>query len=246
MPKTGCFCVLLLTAVFICNNSNCQPANGDSVFYTTITGNVKTAYFSVVKEKTGLYNGVAYEAYGHGEQGTPFFMEDSIVRGPVLYDGFLYEDVPLKYDMVNDELVTLYYYNNVLLQLIKDKVNYFEIMGHQFVRLDKNIQNPAGPSGFCELLYNDKKMQVLAKRTKELKMSTNIEDKSSGFVQYNGYFIIKDDKYVAINAESDLMKLFSDKAQEVKKFMRTAKIKYKKHPEQYMVAATTFYNGLTK
>ncbi len=247
MPKYGCLCISGLTTVLFFLNGNCQTAySSDSVFYHNAISNVKATFFSALKEKSNLYNGAAYDAYGHGASGTPFFIADTIVKGPVFYDGFLYEDVPLKYDMVNDELLSTYYYDNSLLRLVKNKVGYFYIGGHYFIRLDENEKNLADPSGFCELLYNDKKTLVLAKRTKKLQLSANAEDRSSVFVQYNQYFVYKDNQYLPVNSEGDLIKIFNDKAQEIKNFMRGKKIRYKKNTEQAIVTVASFYNGLTK
>ncbi len=245
MPKPGCFCVVFFSVMLLSFNAYCQPANNDSAFYNNAVNNVKTTYFSAVKEKAGLYNGTAYEAYGHGVNGIPFFLADSMVMGSVMYDGFLYEDVPVKYDMDNDQLLTTYYYNNTLLQLIKDEVGYFDIMGHRFVRFDKNQQTPGSPDGFCELLYGNKKMSVLVKRGKRIQQSTNPDDKSSTFVQYNQYLIYRDNKFLPVNSEDDLMKIFNDKAPDLKKFMRSKKVKYKKNAEQAILTATLFYNGIT-
>jgi hypothetical protein len=40
--------------------------------------------------------------------------------------------------------------------------------------------------------------------------------------------------------------VFGDKAQAIKKFMRTEKIKFKKAPEQAIISTATFYNTLSK
>jgi len=247
MTKCYCLPICFLASIFISYKGNSQPTNDDSAFYNNSIQNIKSLYFSAVKEKAHINNGLAYEVYGHGSIGSPFFMADTMIKGAVMYDGYLYQDVPLKYDMVKDELLTTYFYDsNVVMQLVKAKVNYFSISGHTFISLNKSDQISDVLSGFCELLYNDKKTMVLAKRDKKFKLSARAEDQTSSFIQYNQYFVLKDDKNFLINSESDLLKMYGDKAQEVKNYMRSRKVKYKRNAEQAIVTATTFYNGLTK
>ena len=232
-------CLLLSASVF------CQSTN-DSVFYHNAIQNIKATYYSTIQEKSHLYNGIDYEYFGRGSTGTPFFMLDTMHSGSVFYDGFLYEDVPLRYDMVNDLLLVRYLKDNNTIQLIKSKIDYFSILNHKFIRFSENTQNSGEFSGFYELIYNDKKLIAFAKRYKKLLFSSNGEDKFGAFVQYNEYFIYKDEKYFTINSESDMAHIFKDKAQAVKKFMRTENIKFKKNPEQAIVSTAAFYNGLTK
>jgi hypothetical protein len=225
------------------NAGNCQSET-DSVFYSKAINNVKAHYFSTIKEKANLYKGIEYDYFGRGATGTPFFMIDTMQRGSVLYEDFLYEDVPLRYDMVNDVLLVKYWGDNNTVQLIKDKIGYFTILNHQFITLNAIDPERNEPS-FYELLYRDNKVLVLARRFKKLIVSSNAEDKSS-FVQYNRYFISKDEKVTSVNSRDDLSDIFYDKAAEIKKFLRTRKVKYKKNPEQAILTAAAFYNGLTR
>jgi hypothetical protein len=163
--------------------------------------------------------------------------------GAVLYDGVLYENVPLRYDMVNDVLLVKYLKDNNTIQLIKDKVDYFSILAHEFINLnEENFTN--GSAGFYELIYRDKKTTVLARRNKKLMLSSNPEDKSSAFMQYDQYFIYKDGKYGSVNSESELVDAFKDQSREIRKFIRNEKLKFKKNREQVIVNTATFYNGL--
>ncbi|MCW3106682.1 MAG: hypothetical protein JWQ09_1188 [Segetibacter sp.] len=244
MFKIYC-CFTFLLGLLFSSDAYCQSAS-DSVFYNKAVNNIKATYFSTIQEKALLYNGIEYEYFGRGATGSPFFMVDTMHNGSVLYDGVLYEDVPMRYDMVNDILLVKYWRDNNTLQLIKNKVDYFSLLEHKFIRLSENEQNKGERPGFYELLYNDKKALVLAKRYKKLMLSSNPEDKSGSFVQYNQYFIYKDEKYSAVNSASDLAEIFKDKAQAIKKFIRSGNVKYKKNPEQAIITTALFYNGLSK
>src|SRR5688500_17317528 len=114
--KTNCSLLTFLTCLLFPYFGTSQPAT-DSVFYTKTINNLKATYFTTIKENAHLYNGIQYEYYGPKTIGSPFFMIDSMHNGSVFYDGFLYEDVPLRYDLVNDVLLIKYWGINNTLQL---------------------------------------------------------------------------------------------------------------------------------
>lgn len=223
----------------------CQSPD-DSQFYYKAINNIKADYFSAVQEKAHLYNGVEYEYFGRGATGNPFFMVDTFQNGSVFYDGILYEDVPLRLDLVNDVLLIKYLKDNNTVQLIKSKVVYFSMPGHTFIRVDAGVENKSEPQGFCELLYRGKDVLVLARHAKTFKISSNTEANATVFLQNDQYFVYKDDKYASVNSENDLMKVFDDKSGEMKRFVRKNKSAFKKDPGQAITTAAKFYNGSTK
>lgn len=243
MSKIYC-CATFLLGILISPAGYCQSSN-DSIFYHNVIKNIKDTYFSSIQNNAHLYNGIEYEYFGRGVIGSPFFMVDTMHNGSVFYDGILYEDMPLRYDMVDDAVLVKYGSDNNTIRLIQEKVVYFSILDHKFIRFsDDDHSNDF--SGFYELLYNDKNVLAFAKRYKKRMLSSNVEDKLGSFVQYDQYFIYKDGKYFSVNSQSDLAEIFSDKAQAIKKFMRSEKATYKKNPEQAIISTVIFYNGLSK
>ena len=239
------FSLLLLFSPFLLPRINSQPIN-DSVFYNDALGSIKAAYYASLKADLHIYNGIEYDYFGRGSNGSPFFISDTMQQGSIFYDGNLYENIPLRYDMVNDALLVRYWKDNNTISLIRNKVLYFIILGHKFIRFNENEQSEGDLSGFYELLYNDEKTLVFAKRFKKLLLSSSPDDKLGTFVQYNQYFIYKDEKYYPVSSQKDLQKIFGDKEQQVKKFLRTEKSRLKSNLEQLIVATALFYHGLMK
>jgi hypothetical protein len=243
MSKMHC-CFVFLLGLLLSSKSYCQST--DSVFYRNAITNVRANYFTTIQAKAHVYNGIEYEYFGRGVTGSPFFLVDTMHAGSVFYDGVLYEDVPLRYDIVNDVLLARYWNDNNTIQLIKNKIDYFSILDHKFIRFNENDQNNSQFSGFYQLLYNDKNVLAFAKRYKKQMLTPNPDDKAGAFVQYSQYFIYKDEKYYSVNSERDLATVFKDKAQPIKKFFRSGGVQYKKNPPQAIVATAIFYNGLIK
>ena len=244
MSKHACLLTAFVAGLLFAQKSNGQPAN-DSTFYTNALNNVKANYFTAVKEKAHVYNGIEYDYFGSKAKGSPFLI-DTMHMGSVFYDGILYEGVPLRYDMVNDLLLLKYLRDNNTLQLIKNKVNYFTIQQHTFINVAENNQNKNEDFGFYELLYKTKSMLVLAKRVKKLLETTNPEDKGGTFVQYDQYFIYRDDKFFPVSTANELVDILKDKSGEVKKFIKTHKLNFKKQKQEAILTTTAFYNTLTQ
>ena len=106
-----------------------------------------------------MYNGseYAYNAYYPFtiNEGDPFFQSKTFDTGAVFYNNVLYENVPLLFDIVKEELLTHDPTNNYIMRLNNERVKWFIIWGHTFVRLNHDSANNSPlHTGFYDLLYN--------------------------------------------------------------------------------------------
>jgi hypothetical protein len=106
MRKPFAICLLI---VFFFPSSPIY-AQSQQVFTDTMVVNKAISYarsqFSKAMGTDGaLYNGISFEKYWYGTKGTPFFKTDDFVTGNISYDGTLYENVLLNYDMMRDQVV---------------------------------------------------------------------------------------------------------------------------------------------
>ncbi len=154
------------------------------VFVQTLTGQTATSAlpdslrlqnsiaqaFALYQQTTGaqshLYNGWEYVEYDAHIEGHQFFETDYMEEGSVRYDGVLYTQVPMLYDLVKDQLVIEHYNSADRIILIGEKVREFHFLRHTFVWLvaDSSRENTIR-SGFYDQLYNGR-VKVFAKRVK--------------------------------------------------------------------------------
>ena len=216
----------------------------DSVFQQRMTDSVIRNYYNTVGENMQLYNGSEYAGSYSRTNGHPYFETDHLQKGAVLYDGVLYQDIPLSYDLSRDELIISSYAQNFNLKLVSEKVVYFSLLNHVFVRIESDsLLNSTVATGFFELLYSGK-MMVLAKRVKQLQ-SGAAEEKPK-FVQYNRYYIRQANSFSQIESERDLLRVFNDQNEEIKKYLHKNGFKYKKDPGNTIVKAVEYYAQLKK
>lgn len=192
-----------------------------------------------------LYNGRAFEHYWNGVTGHPFFLSDEFKKGTLYYGGTVYESVPILYDLLRDEVVSTSFNKKMNIILVSDKIGYFNIGPHTFIRLNSDSGNAALISGFYELLYRGG-TNVLEKRAYRIELSVKAEDNTSKFKEYNHYYIERDRKYHAIETESDLLNLLNDQRLEMRKFLGKRDIHFKKDPGGTIVQAAEYYDRLKK
>lgn len=230
--------------LFFFSHSYAQPPLPDTVFYNQSVDNAVSAYKNDVRENLHIYNGMAYLRTGHGIKGTPFFIADSLLPGAVFYDGRLYEHMPLHYDLVSDAVVTLNYQQNNEIQLVPEKLRYFYIDQHLFVRITADSSTPSFvTTGFYEKLY-DGKLILLARRQKIAHMQGSAADNDNRYAEYNNYFVWMNDTFYRVDDKKDFLAAMNDKKEAVRKYVKDNTINFNKNREASMIQVADYYSQL--
>ena len=135
-----------------------------------------------------------------------------------------FNNLPLKYDIYNDELLTITDHE-IILQLNKEMIDFFT-MNYQdqifnFKRLDADSINSL--SGFVNVLY-DGGTSLYVKYRKEILLLA-VENKYDMFNQINRIFVKKNGKIFKVDSKSELLKLLEDQKHLVRSFIRSNKIR---------------------
>ncbi|MBC3538201.1 hypothetical protein ACFSC6_00335 [Rufibacter sediminis] len=239
---------LLLLAAFLFPLS--LPALSQTVS-TAATSNQTTQSYPVrlyreaTKTESHLYNGPEYVDYRRASRdGHQYFLQDKSAPGNVRYDGSLYEDVPLLYDIVTHEVIVVS--NGYLLQkLITEKVTAFEWQGHRFIRHvapDSTVRG-ALPTGFYDVVYEGG-TQLLINRSKLKEDKITDQKVIEVYTSNDRFFIKKDSAYYPVQRAASVYNIFSDKKKELKKFARTQKFSFKHRREEAIMALVRQYDLL--
>ena len=235
-------CTLLLLVVFFAANAQ-QPLT-DTAFYTQSINNALAAYKKQVQDNLHIFNGIEYLRSSHGVKGTPFFEADSLLSGSVFYDGRLYEDIPLHYDVVTDDVVIENYAQNNEMKLVPEKLGYFYIAQHLFVRITADSLLPSFiPTGFYEKLY-DGKLSVFARHQKIRKQSVSASESEARYIEYNYYFAFINNTFYKAGDKNEFLALMADKKDDIRKYIKDNKINFNKKREASMVQVAEYYSQL--
>jgi hypothetical protein len=218
-------------------------AQADSSIYDRAVAAAVSEYKRSAGNNDLLFIGTEYSNYSHGINGHPFLNTDSFRLGSVMYNGAMYYNVPMLYDILRDELVIKYLNTNNPMKLVSEKIRSFDLDGRHFVRVDLPAPGPA--SGFYELVFEKGNTSLLVKHNKEIKVPANTE-RPSYFLYWDLHFIRIGDKFFAANNREDIPLAFGDQKANMKKLLKTINTSFKKGREQYIREAIILYQSLKK
>jgi hypothetical protein len=237
---------ILMLLSFYCTfflSVNAQSSNVDSTFYKSVWQTALKNYRQTAGSNLQIYKGAEYTSYYPHTAGSPFFMSDSLQWGMVSYDGILYPDLQLKYDLASNELL-LQAPQQLLIKLAPEKVDSFIIDDHAFIKVTGDSSHKIMPPDFYERLYTGS-MVVWLKPRKQAARTFNPADPDR-FVQYDTYSIETNGQYRTVANEKDLLALFGDQRTPIKKYLRKEGVSFKKEPGVAIVKAVTYYDSLKK
>jgi hypothetical protein len=232
-PSILCFCLLLNFTLFA------------SVAHARPPADTTTPMESYVRTQLGsdsrLYNGREYIRNGTPAKGFPYFEWDSLRPGSLTYDGISY-DVPLEYDLAQDQLVIRNYADNILISLVAERTSHFSIGPFHFSYFGTGASRLQDP-GFYQELFAGSHVTLLARKHKNLVFpSTN--DEQPNYVQINTYFLLLEGSSYKIDSEKELLDVLNDRKEELKKYIRKNHLSFKHHLEESLDQTIAYYQQL--
>ena len=216
--------------------------SSDSVWYQEAISGIRRIYISEIGDNAQIYHGSEYIRNGQKAIGFPYYESDSMRTGSVSYQGYLYPDMHLFYNLVSDEIIIYNYAHDALISLAPGKVDSFTTGAHVFLRLVSGNTNGLPGDGYYEQLFSGEP-GVYARREKRLVVGTGSEE--TKYIQYNYYFIRSKNKYYEVDSKKTLLELLNDPGDLLKKYIRSSKLNFKKNMESSLVLATMYYSRLT-
>jgi hypothetical protein len=197
--------------------------------------------------KQALYNGRIWRnLYSYKYKGDQFLFSDKFLPGTITISGRSFDNIRLRYDIYNDEIMTITD-NNSVLQLNKELVERFSIdfenSTHSFIRIkEDSISNNL--KGYVDVLYNGKNGLYIKYR----KVITTITEGAlyNVFIQEQDVYVLKDGIVHIIKKKKDFIGLLADKKQQVRSYIKTNKIKVSRALPRNFVYVLRFYDSLSR
>ena len=224
------------------------PAS-DTAIRSAAIANAIQQYHRFTTQPAALYNGPEYmEYFATLKEGQPFFTSVDFVKGTILYDNILYEGIPLKFDLVKNEVVTKDPSEVFRLTLFHDKISYFSIHGHTFVRILKDSSAHPLATDLYDLLYNGRSIVLLKKENKKVMTYVTPLDGVKKVIEGSSdYYVRFNNGYYRVNGKNALLGLLKDKKAPLKQYIRKGKLKFGDETiEKSMTSVVTYYDSLAK
>jgi len=175
----------------------------------------------------------------------PFYSADKFVNGSMVGYGVVYNDISIKYDIVNDKLIVLHYNKLFMVEQISERIDRFTVLGHEFVRLvPDSISKPVLTEGFYDRLYSGKSVSFFAKRRKTAAERVKDGQYELIFKEHNAYFIKKDNFYHPVSDKHSVLEVLEDKKGELEIYLKKNKIKFNKNREYSIAQLSEYYDRL--
>jgi hypothetical protein len=174
-----------------------------------------------LRDNSLLYNGTEYVKQFNSVNGNPFYpaLRNS---GNVLYYGNWYGELELLYDCQDDVVIVRDLQGSLKLQLIKEKLDEFNIDGHHFVKL--KLVNARGE--YYEQILKGKRQLLVQWR----KVQVTDNSKTDEYALRKTVFILQDGKVTTLDNASDLYALDKPHQRELRRFYHESGYSFKKDP----------------
>ncbi len=189
--------------------------------------------------KTLLYHGKQYVVFPSNTTGHQGYKTNSLTEGcTIRFQGLIFGDIPLMYDLVRDEVVTRHPDRFLPMILSREFVSLFTIEADTFVHL--KAENTGLPSGYYHQLFHARDVSCYAKRSKTIK--TYNLDLESTYVEYVRFYIKEssDSAFRPIRNQRALLNTYSDKKRELRRLLHANGLSFRQDPEQTITFVLTY------
>lgn len=246
--QSRCFSKLFLFTCFLFFHSytKAQYSKTDSSIYAESITEAVALYKQFIGNESELYNGTNYLFYNNNIQdGIPYFESKNFNIGYIVYNGILYENIQLLYDIVKEEVITYVPNTGFAFRLFNDKISSFGLLNHNFIRFVKDSTEKLMKTGFYDVLYSGTHNTLYVKHIKNIG-----EDLSSGklrnfIIESRAYYLKKNELIYHIKNKKDVLKILSEKKTEIKQFIRKNDLKLKKNMDMPMTKIIAYYDSLS-
>ncbi len=209
----------------------------------THSGSLPAEMQDTVYSRQLLYNGRVWENRYQKILSHEFFMTRNPVSGSVTINGRTFHGLLLRYDIYNDELLMLDS-PETYLQLNKEAVSGFvlEIDGIRYLFENFDSKKPGSFNGYGQVIYHGDTWLV-RKHVKEIKNKAvnNIYD---SFTESQSTWLIAQDASWQLSGSPDLYRALSDRAAEVKRYVRDNGIRFRMKVPESVIPVLKFYDSL--
>ena len=210
---------------------------------TTSSDNIYRTYDQIVGlDNTSLFNGTEFTDLFLNTDGTYRYLDGfDYTKGSVVYNDQYYVDVLLKYDLLEDNLLTKSNDNLSIfnVKLIPEFVSEFTLYNRHFVRLTDFENN-----GFFELAFEGNTIDLYIKHTKKKRDKALKSGVQYSFKPINFYLFKYEGKYIKVESINELNRAFPDVKAQIKDFHRNYKTLYKQDRDSFMTKIADYLNKL--
>lgn len=204
---------------------------------------------TVGKDNLNINNGIVHSEPFRPIAGKSRYYTEEFNIGDISFEKQIYSNVNLKYDILTDQVV--YKQNgsseNLPINLISEKVDYFFIKNKKFVNIKPNEgKTSVIVKGFYEESYSGDNVSLYIKHSKEKVKVFQSDGVYYNFIYKINYFLEYNNYFYKVESEKDFKKIFPNYKKEISNIYNTDKKLERSDKMKFMENLTKQINGLLK
>ncbi|MCM4154027.1 hypothetical protein DHD05_20755 [Arenibacter sp. N53] len=218
------------------------------LFSQSVTNNeIFKAYDDLVGlENAGFFNGPEFKDEYANSSGVSRYFNQNIffTDSAIEYNGQLYVNIPLEYDIFSDNVITKSqdYLSNFIVRLIPEYISKFTLEGHNFVKLTDSKLDLVG-NGFYEIASIGNQFKLYLKHIRKDKERTLALSVQHSFTNQNYYLLQYEGSHYIISSIKDFKRVVPYRYKEIQKFRKDYKFMYKDDNYNFMIKLIEYLNG---
>jgi hypothetical protein len=196
-------------------------------------------------EKKLLLNGrVWFDKYAKAE-GDQFFLSDAFMKGSVTFNGRRFDDLDVKYDLINDELI-LRPESHPIIFMNKEMVDSFRLFysGRDYKIINAGNDSSGVLNGYVIVLY-DGESKLYAKYSKKI-YPLAVDGRYDLFVQVQHIYLEKEGELIPVRGKKELMRLLDDRKKEIKHYINNSRIRLTEKDAGTFIPVLEYYDSVRK
>lgn len=213
----------------------------------TSSKNTKTpdvVYYKTLGEQSPLYNGREYVDYGATiHLGHPFLNTTEFTRAVIHFDGMVFEDAMILFDIIKEKLIILHFNHVFKIDFPLEKVTEVKMLNNHLIHL---YPDSAGviAEGFYDHIYQGR-ISVLAKRRKLIREERTGTEILRVVDQKDIFYLKQNGRYQVIKGMRSLRNLLNMRREPVRQQLKKNGIKFRKDREAAILLAVRYYDQLS-
>lgn len=199
-------------------------------------GSLRNTYSvsDTIKESQILFNGKAWRNKYFRVKGNQYLFSTEFLRGDLTINGKSFENLELRYDIYNDEIMTVSN-NGSIIQLNKELVDSFSltVINRKYRFINSSADSVKWFHGYLNLLYRGKS-DLCVKYMKDIELLA-VDRKFDLFNESHKIFFVTDSIVYPVNRVGDIYKAVPGSKSQLKSFVKKNKfLILKKNPESFI------------
>jgi hypothetical protein len=177
--------------------------------------------------------------------GDQFFLGNIFFKGSVTYNGRKFDNLDLKYDIYNDELIlSIESYPVIIMN--KEMVDSFNlVLGNRIFHIINAGSDTSNVlRGYVNVLYGGRS-SLFVKYTKKIQPLGD-DGKYDLFVQKHLIYLRKGTEIVPVEGKRYLLNLLEDKKKEIRDYIKSSRIKVMKKDPYSFIPVLKYYDSIMK